>query len=32
VGVETVGSAQKSRRPVKWATTSGRVSWYNAIR
>ena len=25
-------SAQKSRRPLKWVTTSGRVSWYNAIR
>jgi hypothetical protein len=30
--VETVGSAQKSRRPLKWAATSGRVSWYKAIR
>jgi hypothetical protein len=32
MSVETVGSAQKSRRPLKWATTSGRVNWYNAIR
>jgi hypothetical protein len=30
--VETAGSAQKSRRPLKWAATSGRVSWYKAIR